>query len=60
MARSNGAPTSSASFPKEDAITRLVGAILLEQNDEWAEPAKKAPRAQHVEGRRRASSAADT
>ena len=29
------APTSSASFPTEAAITRLVGAILLEQNDEW-------------------------
>lgn len=23
-------------FPDEDAITRLVGALLLEQNDEWA------------------------
>ncbi len=23
-------------FPNEDAITHLVGAILLEQSDEWA------------------------
>ena len=23
-------------FPNEAAITRLVGAILLDQNDEWA------------------------
>src|SRR5207237_7764421 len=23
-------------YPNEDAITRLVGALLLEQNDEWA------------------------
>ena len=23
-------------FPKEAAITRLIGAILLEQSDEWA------------------------
>lgn len=25
-----------ATFPNEDAITRLAGAIMLEQNDEWA------------------------
>jgi transposase-like protein len=23
-------------FPNEDAITRLIGSIPLEQNDEWA------------------------
>ena len=23
-------------FPNEEAITRLIGAILLKQNDEWA------------------------
>ncbi len=23
-------------FPNEEAITRLIGAILLERNDEWA------------------------
>jgi transposase-like protein len=23
-------------FPNEDAITRLIGALLLEQTDEWA------------------------
>jgi putative transposase len=24
------------SFPNEDAITRRIGALLLEHNDEWA------------------------
>jgi hypothetical protein len=33
--RSSGARWS-ASSPNEDAIVRLIGAILLEQNDEWA------------------------
>jgi transposase-like protein len=27
-------------FPNEDAITRLVGALLLEQNDEWPSSAR--------------------
>lgn len=27
-------------FPDEAAITRLVGAILLEQNDKWGRPAR--------------------
>ena len=35
-ARSSAGPTSSASFPMKTPSRRLVGAILLEQNDEWA------------------------
>src|SRR5262249_39847664 len=36
MARSNGAPTWSASSPTRPTITRLTGALLLEQPDEGA------------------------
>ena len=31
-------------FPNEAAITRLVGAILLEQNDVYGEPVAECPR----------------
>jgi hypothetical protein len=36
-ARSSPVARSSA-FPHEAAVTRLIGALLLEQNDEWAVP----------------------
>ncbi|VTU18114.1 hypothetical protein SRS16CHR_02167 [Variovorax sp. SRS16] len=36
MPRSSDARTSWASFPNDASIMRLVGAIMLEHNDEWS------------------------
>ena len=34
--RDQAADRGGRIFPNEDAIVRFIGAILLEQNDEWA------------------------
>ena len=44
-ANSGAEPRSSDIFPTEDAIARLIGAILLEHYDRWA-----VQRARHMSG----------